>query len=480
MAIFRFKKTSGQGENEARGDTSASRAMTTQRTERGGVKVSVIIPVYNAMPYLTELLNSLETQDMDPQQFEVIAVNDGSTDFGNEILDVYAKRNANFRVIHQRNSGWPGKPRNVGIDAAVGDYVFFCDADDVLGSEALRRMSDYAEANDVDVLMPKMIGLGGRRVQASLFTRTRLDTPLEFILRSLSPQKMVRRSLLNDNRIRFREDKVRLEDGMAMTQCYVVSRRTSILADYDYYRIRTRSDGQNISVARVEPAGYVKSLTHIAGTITEHLAGEPEEAKKLVAGLFQRKGLRFYQGSRFLGYSDRYRQEWLKAHQQFLAEFLDGEVEGLLPDAGVRKIELIRAGDVAGLVSMAEAEESESRNPVLKRVVAGQGSLDVEFHSYARQQVPVCVVVEDRDSDQSTRFAATPSGEDGIYRASLPIEELVSNVSRLGNLSISYGATSNTVKRAGFPEDVEETVSGGVRVYRTASGYASVDVRKAE
>src|SRR5690606_7266219 len=116
-------------------------------------------------------------------EFEVIAVDDGSTDFGGEILDVYAKRNSNFIALHQENSGWPGKPRNVGIENARGEYVFFIDSDDRLGPQALRRMTSFALEHDVDVLVPKMVGLDGRRVQAKLFEKTILDVDYDFILR---------------------------------------------------------------------------------------------------------------------------------------------------------------------------------------------------------------------------------------------------------------------------------------------------------
>ncbi|WP_345600457.1 glycosyltransferase family A protein, partial [Thermocatellispora tengchongensis] len=112
--------------------------------------VSVVVPVHNAMPYLAELLESLEQQDMDRRLYEVIAVDDGSTDSGGRVLEAFAARNPNARVIHQPNSGWPGKPRNVGLAASRAEYVFFCDADDYLGPEALPRMVDYAQEHDVD------------------------------------------------------------------------------------------------------------------------------------------------------------------------------------------------------------------------------------------------------------------------------------------------------------------------------------------
>ncbi|WP_139186829.1 glycosyltransferase family 2 protein [Arthrobacter crystallopoietes] len=172
----------------------------------------MVIPVYNTMPYLADLLDSLAAQDLDPALFEIVAVDDGSTDISGEVLDAYAAAHSNVRVIHQKNSGWPGKPRNVGIAASQAPYIFFCDADDLLGPEALRRMVDYALANDVDLLVPRMVGLGGRGVQAALFRETYLDVDLRKILGTLSPQKMFRRSMLDQHDIRFPEGKVRLED----------------------------------------------------------------------------------------------------------------------------------------------------------------------------------------------------------------------------------------------------------------------------
>jgi poly(ribitol-phosphate) beta-N-acetylglucosaminyltransferase len=166
-------------------------------------KVSVVIPVFNSMPYLAELLESLEKQDLNPVHFEVIAVDDGSTDSSGKLLDIVAARNPHFRVIHQSNSGWPGKPRNVGIDASKAPYVFFCDGDDRLGTETLRRMVDYAYKHDVDVVVPKLVGIQGRRVQASLFRETEADVDRRKILGTLSPQKMIRRELLDSHGIRY-------------------------------------------------------------------------------------------------------------------------------------------------------------------------------------------------------------------------------------------------------------------------------------
>ena len=78
--------------------------------------VSVIVPVYDPGPYLERCIDSLLAQTMPPGELELIFVDDGSTDGSGERLDRLAAEHDHVRVIHQENSGWPGKPRNVGID----------------------------------------------------------------------------------------------------------------------------------------------------------------------------------------------------------------------------------------------------------------------------------------------------------------------------------------------------------------------------
>src|SRR5262245_30441703 len=114
------------------------------------VKVSVIVPVYNPGPYVEDLISSLLRQSLPSTEFEAVFVDDGSTDDTPARLDALTAEHPHLRVLHQDNSGWSGKPRNVGIEAAQGDYVFFADNDDWLGDEALERMYDFAVKNGSD------------------------------------------------------------------------------------------------------------------------------------------------------------------------------------------------------------------------------------------------------------------------------------------------------------------------------------------
>ena len=89
--------------------------------------VSVIIPVYNIESYIEECIESVLAQTW--QDYELILVDDGSTDGSGTILDRYGERDKRITVIHKENGGL-SSARNAGLDAAIGKYIYFLDGDD--------------------------------------------------------------------------------------------------------------------------------------------------------------------------------------------------------------------------------------------------------------------------------------------------------------------------------------------------------------
>lgn len=103
---------------------------------------SIIVPAYNVEQYISKCINSVLQQDF--QDFELILVDDGSTDKTSKICDKYAKENPQITVIHQANSGLSGA-RNTGIERASGEYLILLDGDDYLMLGALRAIKNGIE-----------------------------------------------------------------------------------------------------------------------------------------------------------------------------------------------------------------------------------------------------------------------------------------------------------------------------------------------
>ncbi|MFD5539984.1 glycosyltransferase family 2 protein [Streptomyces sp. NPDC127079] len=211
--------------------------------------VTVIIGAYEAMPYLVECLASVERQTLDPARMEVIAVDDGSADGTGECLEEFAARAAmSVTVIRQENSGGPSGPRNVGLARATGRYVFFLDADDRLGDEALERMVAMADKNGTDVVLGKVEGIN-RKPPASMWGETldRTDVFSSNIKFTLSAQKLFRRALLERHGMRFDESLWTGEDALFTMEAYLRADGVSVVADYPCYYLVGRDDGKHVT-----------------------------------------------------------------------------------------------------------------------------------------------------------------------------------------------------------------------------------------
>lgn len=112
--------------------------------------VSVIVPVFNTQDYLDDALWSIRSQTL--LNIEILCIDDASTDSSLEILRTHAAQDERVRLFEfERNRGL-GAVRNFGVGQAIGGYVYFFDSDDLLEAEALQRLVDQADAQNLDVL----------------------------------------------------------------------------------------------------------------------------------------------------------------------------------------------------------------------------------------------------------------------------------------------------------------------------------------
>ncbi|GAA4597056.1 glycosyltransferase family 2 protein [Planotetraspora phitsanulokensis] len=285
-------------------------------------KVSVIVPVYNPGKYIEPCIASLLGQTLPPGDLELLFVDDGSSDDTPERLDKLAAEHSHVRVIHIPNSGWPGKPRNIGVAEARGEYVHFVDQDDYLAPDALRRLWELGHRNGSDIVFGK-VASNFRAVPHGVFRITRekctiYDAPL---VDSLTPHKMFRTEFLRENKIAYPEGKRRLEDQLYMMETYFPAKAVSILGDYTCYHYSKRDDGKNAGSAKIIPSGYYGNLREVLDVVNANT--EPGEFRE---GLLRR----FYRVEMLGRLSEpsvvKYAPEYLDEMVDAVRELADGYI----------------------------------------------------------------------------------------------------------------------------------------------------------
>ena len=116
-------------------------------------KLSIIIPVYNCEKYISDSLDSIINQSMGIENLEVIIVNDASTDSTSDILNKYADKYSNFKLINlENNIGAAYGPRNIALKHVTTEYIMFLDADDTFTPTACEVLYDEISKSDANIV----------------------------------------------------------------------------------------------------------------------------------------------------------------------------------------------------------------------------------------------------------------------------------------------------------------------------------------
>ncbi|MBR6327490.1 MAG: glycosyltransferase, partial [Alphaproteobacteria bacterium] len=213
-------------------------------------KISVVLPIYNVEDYLPKCLDSLLLQTYD--NFEIIAVNDGSTDHCLDILQKYAKRDQRIKIINQKNQG-VSAARNAGLNAATGDYVSMPDPDDYLALGCYEKFVNTlrTERRLIDIYAFDGVVMFAQRTmhkseisklsiardwggfEKSHFKDWRKHQGLIMSDMSIC-DKIFRRAFIEENHLRFLEGMI-CEDRIFGAEAQLLSKNIYVVEDYMYF-----------------------------------------------------------------------------------------------------------------------------------------------------------------------------------------------------------------------------------------------------
>ena len=216
------------------------------------VKVSVVVPIYNASDYLRPAMDSILDQTL--AEIEVICVDDGSTDRSLEILKEYQERDERVRIVTETNAG-PALARNNGMRRARGEYVAFFDADDFVEPTFLELLYNLAKKDDLDIAISQYDIYNSRRSRfektadadhAEIFLPGRVTSKSEHpdhILMSTvgsAWNKIFRRSFIENKKLTFLTDVKMYEDVyFVVTAMSLAERVGKVFENLVHHRIHS-------------------------------------------------------------------------------------------------------------------------------------------------------------------------------------------------------------------------------------------------
>jgi len=331
--------------------TRQSAAAAKQSDSGRPPAVSVIIATYNSGPLLAGAMDALEAQTLPGHLIEILVVDDGSTDDTWRYLRELEGRRTNIKIFQQPHTGGPSAGRNRALAEATGEYVFFHDADDYLGHDALRRLLDLAQRQDADIVAGRVSWIGRPEVEPGP-TKTVLDADIldDGVWRSLTPHKLIRRSLIENLGLRFFGDMVQGEDQVFMASCLFAARKISILGDKDLYHRRMLPDGSNLSRQRQTLANKRLTTSRMVGVVVANTTPGPRR-DRLLRRVFVRT-LPPALNRPFMRARPAERKEFLEVMRAEVFPYLPHSVLGELGDQQRLRVLTAKAGAAEDLVEL--------------------------------------------------------------------------------------------------------------------------------
>lgn len=253
------------------------------RTPAGRL-LTVGIPVFNGRALLRTCLASVLASTLPRDRYEVVVADDGSTE--PETLAILDELEQRFtaepgfcRVLRTRvNSGGAARPRNRILDAATGEYVFFVDADDTIGDQALERIAAALAGGPADWVALNQVPVNGRGGYCAI-ERPRAEVPRARALTTLTVHKVFRRAEIERQGLRFDEGLPSGQDVRFAFSFLLNAQRFLMLGGYDYYHLihheGVAGEPEHLSQRTRTATARIEKNERILGAMLDALAASP-------------------------------------------------------------------------------------------------------------------------------------------------------------------------------------------------------------
>lgn len=253
------------------------------------MRLSIILPVYNVEKFIPDCLESLETQDLPKEEYEIICVDDGSPDNAAQVIREYQNKYPNIRLIRQENSGVCAA-RNNGFRAAQGDYVWFVDPDDYIEANCLQGIVDKLYEAQADFLVFEYDEVEENSVfDEKLQSDIIIELQKEYASKGSACQYICRRAYLEEHNISFNGDLAYGEDYLWAFQINY-RRHVGLMTSAKIYHYRQRTGSAMHSRNKEKQLRHMNDMHRLALIYgEEYKRCEEEELPKSILKEIKRR-----------------------------------------------------------------------------------------------------------------------------------------------------------------------------------------------
>lgn len=342
------------------------------------IKLSFCVPVYNREDKIERCIKSLVNQSIDKNEYEIIVVDDCSTDNTiNVVKSIFSEYSFSNGFVHKldENSGNASKPRNLAATLARGEYIFFVDSDDYVVPDMAENIYSFAKTNDSDIVFPRY-GLegGGKGVPVAFAekgTLPKADLVDNQLIYALSVLKAFKRSEWNRLELTF-DPTIKIGEDMLVTMKFLFNtEKHSVLANKDYY-IVVNHESDRLTTSVQDKKRTFKNYEEILDIIYSGSYGDMEYKHKSAARFINRI-MHFGVGNKnkYLNPSTPLEEqnEWLNLYQSLLNNHLPVEAEKFLNMIFFNKVRALREGNALAARLAVQLEEQKANYQKLQKQI---------------------------------------------------------------------------------------------------------------